>query len=207
VLPKVATIEEIKQKPNLSILALVSFIVSFIVARSFTILNPDTILLVGGDLHIHHFWYGLAMLATGGWLGISLENPRIDRVAAIIYGAGGGIIGDEIGLLLTFNDYWTSLTYTFIIVFLTSASILILLVRYQKTIRNEFTEFARSNFSLYFGVFVAAISLAFILETENILIMNASIGLAIMASIVITAYFIQRIRLRRKANAKSLRKR
>jgi hypothetical protein len=202
-----AAIEEIKQKPNLSILALVSFIVSFIVARSFTILNPDTILLVGGDLHIHHFWYGLAMLATGGWLGISLENPRIDRVAAIIYGAGGGIIGDEIGLLLTFNDYWTSLTYTFIIVFLTSASILILLVRYQKTIRNEFTEFARSNFSLYFGVFVAAISLAFILETENILIMNASIGLAIMASIVITAYFIQRIRLRRKANAKSLRKR
>jgi hypothetical protein len=202
-----ATIEEIKQKPNLSILALASFIVSFIVARSFTILNPDTILLVGGDLHIHHFWYGLAMLATGGWLGISLENPRIDRVAAIIYGAGGGLIGDEIGLLLTFNDYWTSLTYTFIIVFLTSASILILLVRYQKTIRNEFTEFARSNFSLYFGVFVAAISLAFILETENILIMNASIGLAIMASMVITAYFIQRIRLRRKANAKSLRKR
>jgi hypothetical protein len=207
VLPKVATIEEIKQKPNLSILALVSFIVSFIVARSFTILNPDTILLVGGGLHIHHFWYGLAMLATGGWLGISLENPRIDRVAAIIYGAGGGLIGDEIGLLLTFNDYWTSLTYTFIIVFLTSASILILLVRYQKAIRNEFAEFARSNFSLYFGVFVAAISLAFILETENILIMNASIGLAIMASIVITAYFIQRIRLRRKANAKSLRKR
>jgi len=197
-----AAIEEIKQKPNLSILALVSFIVSFIVARSFTILNPDTILLVGGDLHIHHFWYGLAMLATGGWLGISLENPRIDRVAAIIYGAGGGLIGDEIGLLLTFKDYWTSLTYTFIIVFLTFASILILLVRYQKTIRNEFTEFARSNFSLYFGVFVAVVSLAFILETEDILIMNVSIGLAIMAGIVIMAYFIQRVRLRRKTNAK-----
>lgn len=201
-LPKVAAIEEIKQKPNLSILALVSFVVSFIVARSFTILNPDTILLVGGDLHIHHFWYGLAMLTIGGWLGISLENPRIDRIAAIIYGAGGGLIGDEIGLLLTFNDYWTSLTYTFIIVFLTFASILILLVRYQKTIRNEFTEFARSNFSLYFGVFVAVVSLAFILETENILIMNVSIGLAIMASIVIMAYFIQRVRLRRKTNAK-----
>jgi len=197
-----AAIEEIKQKPNLSILALVSFIVSFIVARSFTILNPDTILLVGGGLHIHHFWYGLAMLATGGWLGISLENPRIDRVAAIIYGAGGGLIGDEIGLLLTFKDYWTSLTYTFIIVFLTFASILILLVRYQKTIRNEFTEFARSNFSLYFGVFVAVVSLAFILETEDILIMNVSIGLAIMAGIVIMAYFIQRVRLRRKTNAK-----
>jgi hypothetical protein len=43
------------------------------------------------------------MLAVGGWLGISYNNPRVDRVAAIIFGAGGGLIGDEAEILLTFK--------------------------------------------------------------------------------------------------------
>jgi hypothetical protein len=187
--------EKIQEKPNLSILAMVSFVASFIVARTFTILSPTTF-LSGGGFHIHHFWYGIALLAIGGWLGISYQSERIDRLAAILFGAGGGVLGDEFGLLLTLENYWTEITYTFIIVLLTSASILILLRKYSKTIRIEFSEFIRSNASLYFGFFLALISIAIILETDNITLAAISGVLTITACIIIIAYFIQRLRTR-----------
>jgi len=188
-----ATKERIQEKPNLSILAMTSFIVSFTVARAFTALNPNTV-LVSGDYHIHHFWYGIAMLAIGGWLGISYHSERIDRLAAILFGAGGGIIGDEIGLLLTLENYWAEITYTFIVVFLTFASMIILLNKYRKLIRTEFTQFLRSNASLYFGVFLAAVSIAFILETDNAAVIVVSSAFAVIACVIILAYFIQLIR-------------
>jgi len=189
--------EKIQEKPNLSILAMVSFIASFAIARTFTTLNPTTV-LIGGDYHIHHFWYGIALLAIGGWLGISYQSERTDRLAAILFGAGGGLIGDEVGLLLTLSAhaYWAEITYTFVIVFLTFASMLILVSRYHKTIQTEFTQFLRSNASLYFGVFLAAVSIAFILETDNATIITISSGLTVVACVVILAYFIQQIRIR-----------
>jgi len=185
--------EKIQERPNVSILAMISFIVSFTIARTFTALNPDTV-LISGDYHIHHFWYGIAMLAIGGWIGISYHSERIDRLAAILFGAGGGLIGDEIGLLLTLENYWAETTYTFIIVFLTFASMLILLNKYHKLIRTEFTQFLRSNASLYISVFIAAVSIAFILETDNATIITVSSALTIAACFIILAYFVQRIR-------------
>jgi hypothetical protein len=187
--------EEIKEKPNLSILALFSFVASFLIARAFTTLSPDTV-LVGGEFHIHHFWFGIALLAIGGWLGISLENPRIDRLAAILFGAGGGLIGDEIGLLLTLNDYWTEITYTAVILIFAFASMLILLFRFAEVIRTDFMEFLRSNAGLYFGVFLAAVSVAFILETTNPTIIIISSMSTTIACVIILVFFIQRIRRR-----------
>jgi len=190
--------EEIKEKPNLSIIALTSFIASFLIARIFTTLNPN-IVLVSGDYHIHHFWYGIALLAVGGWLGISYQSEKIDRLAAILFGAGGGLIGDEVGILLTLSAhaYWADITYTFIITFLIVASMVLLISKYRRTIQTEFSHFLRSNASLYIGVFMAAISLAFILETDNIVIISFSCFFAIIAFILVLSYFIQQIRIRR----------
>jgi hypothetical protein len=187
---------KIQEKPNLSILAMISFIASFTIARTFTTINPDTV-LTSGNYHIHHFWFGIALLAIGGWLGISYQNERTDRLAAILFGAGGGLIGDEAGLLLTLENYWAETTYTFIIVFLTFASMLILLNKYHKLIRTEFTQFLRSNASLYISVFIAAVSIAFILETDNTIIITVSSVLTIAACFIILAYFVQRIRTKR----------
>jgi hypothetical protein len=185
--------ERIQEKPNLSILAMISFIASFTVARIFTTLNPDTVLIGGGGYHIHHFWYGIAMLAIGGWLGISYSSERTDRLAAILFGAGGGLIGDEVGLLLTLENYWAEITYTFIILVVVFASMMILVNRYHEAIRTEFTEFLRSNASLYISVFIAAVSIAFILETDNTTIITISTVSTIAASIIILASFIQRV--------------
>ena len=188
--------EKIKERPNLSVLALVSFLASFMVARIFTMLSPSTVLISGG-YHIHHYWYGLIILAIGGWLGISYENERINRVAAILFGAGGGIIGDEVGLLLT-SEYWTGITFTFLMIFLAFASILILLFRFSRIILNEFSQFFRSQTSFYLGVFLATISVAFILETNDIAVMIASIVLTMIGLTIILLCFIHRFRTRKK---------
>lgn len=181
----------IREKPNLSLLALVSFITSFAVARIFTTLKPDTV-LTGGGYHLHHFWFGLILVVIGGWAGISYTSERVDRVAAIIFGAGGGLIGDEVGLLLTLGDYWTEITYTLIVLFVVLASMLSLFFRYSDKIRVEFTEFIRSNISLYFGVFLASVSAAFILEFDDPRIIGLSSASEIVALIIIIAYLIQK---------------
>jgi len=188
--------EKIKERPNLSVLALVSFLASFMVARIFTTLSPNTV-LISGSYHIHHYWYGLIILAIGGWLGISYENERINRVAAILFGAGGGIIGDEVGLLLT-SEYWTGITFTFLMIFLAFASILILLFRFSRIILNEFSQFFHRQTSFYLGVFLATISVAFILETNDIAVMIASIVLTMIGLAIILLYFIHRFRTRKK---------
>lgn len=194
---KISQEQKIRTKPNLSILALISFVASFAIARTFTTVSPNVV-LISGDFHIHHFWYGLALLAIGGWLGISYQSERIDRVAAIIFGAGGGIIGDEVAILLTLSAhaYWAEITYSFVIIFLAFISILILMNKYQKTIRTEFAQFLRSNASLYVSVFIVAVSIAFILETDDVIIMTASSVLTVVACFVILAYFVQRIKVK-----------
>jgi len=183
--------EKIKTKPNLSIIALMSFITSFVITRVFTSLFPGIILEVRG-YHIHHFWYGLAMLVVSGWLGISIEDERINRVAAILFGAGGGLVGDEIGLLLTFGDYWTEITYTIVIILAALASILMLMIRYSK-LNRDFADFLRSGATFYLGVFIFAVSIAFIFETENTLVILISGSSSIIALIMILTYFVQKI--------------
>jgi hypothetical protein len=195
--------ERVKRRPNLSMLALASFIASFTVSRTFATLSPGTV-LISGDFHIHHFWYGIALLAIGGWLGISYESARTNHLAAIFFGAGGGIIGDEFGLLLTLGDYWTGITYTLVTILLTCASAIILINRYSSMIRIEFAHFSRSNASFYFGVLLAAVSIALALETDDPLTIVFSGLLTIIACIVVLAYFVNRVRLRGKKNMQNI---
>jgi hypothetical protein len=199
---EIASSEKIVRRPSLSIRALISFIASFIIARMFTILNPSTVVLVGEEIHVHHFWYGIALLAIGGWLGISYDDERIDRLAAILFGAGGGLIADEVGLLLKFTDYWTELTYTLVMIFVALVSIMILIIRYSRTILREFFEFSSSNTSLYIGVFLEAVSVAFIMETDDLIINIVSSIVAIVALMFILAYFIQRIGVKHQKTEK-----
>lgn len=182
---------EVKRRPHLSVLALSSFIVAFLVARTFTSLNPNTHLIASG-FHIHHFWYGLALLVIGGWLGISYQDERIDRLAAIFFGVGGGLVGDEVGLLLTFENYWTGITYTFITVFLVLASILILFSLYSKVIRAEFSHVFSRHAHPYLGVFVASMTAAFILESDSMFVIIILSILTVAAIVFILAYFVRR---------------
>jgi hypothetical protein len=146
--------------------------------------------LIGNGIHIHHFWFGIALLAVGGWLGISYNDKDTDRLAAILYGAGGGLIVDEVGLLLTFGEYWTSLTYTFLVGFLAFVAILMFFYNYRQIVTTELKEFIGSKSSIYLGVFLFALSIAFILETTNVLVVVAASALAIAALVICVIYVI-----------------
>lgn len=187
--------KKIERRPNLSVLALISFAFSFAAARTFTTLSPKTTILTSG-YHIHHFWYGIILLAIGGWIGISYNEPRIDKIAAVIFGAGGGLIGDEVGILLALEEhnYWAGISYTFVIVLLTLASIMVLVNKYSRTILRDFAGFSRSRGGLYSAIFFAALLFAFLIDTDNIIIILVSGTLAIIASTIIISFFAQAIR-------------
>ena len=181
-------------------LALVSFALSFIVARVFTYLHPDVVLVSGG-IHIHHFWFGLAFLAVGGWLGISYTHKEIDMLAAVIYGVGGGLIADEVGLLLTFGDYYSGLTWTFVLLFVAFVSTLVLLFRYRQGIFEELHEFVGSKASIFIGAFLIAVSVAFLVQTENFLITLISLVLTIVGVLIVLGFLVHKSRQRRANNA------
>jgi len=187
------TEEKVEGRPSLSILAIISFIVAFLVTRAFTILMPHALLRIGG-FHIHHFWYGIALIAIGGWLGISYKGARIGRVAAILFGAGGGIFGDEVGLNLTGNNYWTGITYTLVIIFLTIVLLLALFFRYSSVLTAEFAGLTRSRASVYFSILLAVVSIAVLLRRINVTVTVVSAALALVSLFVIVSYFAQLLR-------------
>jgi hypothetical protein len=178
-------------KPHLVTAALVSFIISFITARVFTTFFPSTVLIASG-IHLHHFWFGIALLAIGGWIGISYNDKETDLLAAVLYGAGGGLIVDEVGLLLTFGNYWTSLTYTSLAIILAFVAILLVISRYRQTIETELLVFLRNRISLYLGVFLLAVSVAFVTETNNLAVTAIATALTIASIVIIIIHFAQR---------------
>ncbi len=190
--------------PHFSILALISFTASFAVARVFTTLSPSVVILVGNGIHIHHFWYGLALLAIGGWLGIINQTQSVDQLAAILYGAGAGLIADEFGLLLTFGDYWNTLTYTIVGMLLAFAFLALLLMKHRGAIRAQFGKLTRIDAVLYCGVFVAMVSVAFLTTTDNLAIIIVTSVLTIAALGMIVFYVICKLSLRNKKKIESV---
>ena len=187
-----------KEKPgrriSLTLLALISFVISFAIARTFTTIRRSIVLRIAG-FHIHHFWYGTILLGIGCvWLAVSYKEERIARPAAVLVGSGGGLIGDEVGLLLTGN-YWTGITYTVIVFFLAFISAALLFKKYSAAISDEMKGFTKSSASFYFGIILTAVSIAF-LRTRNSLMAHVSIVTTIAGCIIVIAYIIQRIRTR-----------
>ena len=78
--------------------------------------TPDVRFAIGRNIvlfghHIHHFYFGIGLIALAGWIAI-VGSPALGRRwQALMYGAGLGLFMDEIGLLLTWGDYYSSATY------------------------------------------------------------------------------------------------
>ncbi|WBB70064.1 hypothetical protein [Micromonospora sp. WMMD812] len=65
--------------------------------------------VVVGPVHIHHYLPGIALLATAGALGVRGSDKLVVHcLAGATYGAGCGLVTDELPLLLALRDvYWT----------------------------------------------------------------------------------------------------
>jgi hypothetical protein len=142
-----------------------AFVAGFLGARLFATLNP-TVVVARGGIHFHHFWYGLAMVVSTGWLGITLSNERMGRNLAIIFGLGAGLIGDEVGLLLTFGDYTSNLTEIFFVAAIAFIILVTLLSKGRRHIEKEVINISRKERLTQIGVFIGAFSVIFFAVEE-----------------------------------------
>ena len=153
---------------------------AFFGARVFAILNP-TVVVAQGSIHFHHFWYGLGMITLVGWLGIAFNRPRLVRTYAIIFGLGAGLIGDEVGLLLTFGDYQSSLTTDFFVGVIGFIILASTLVRYRKIVMKDVTHTSWNERLIYIGINLAGLSaIFFAVNSITLGLVLAAIGIILI---------------------------
>lgn len=90
-------------------LILLSFLVTFLVARIVTHLQRLDILPNSqAALHIHHLVPGIILILVSGYCGIAYAKEKfVERYMAIIFGIGAALTLDEFGLWLYLRDvYW-----------------------------------------------------------------------------------------------------
>jgi hypothetical protein len=169
---------------GLSVLLLLSFVTSFVTARVFATLNP-TVVVVSAGIHFHHFWYGFAMVSVAGLLGIVYALPAYKRMYTVVFGLGAGLIGDEVGLLLTFGDYNSSLTYFFFVIVVSVGSMVVLL-RDREQVENDVIRLARHERTLLTGIVVMGVSaLAFAADLYlfGVVIFAAGVVVAVLGAL------------------------
>ncbi len=162
----------------MAFIAIAAFPVSFFGSRVFATACL-TCVVVGSGIHFHHFWYGIGMVALAGWLAIvGKRTDRLDRAYALVYGLGLGLIGDEVGLLLTFGNYYSELTYQ---IFVGAIGLIILRalgIRFEERLRRDFMRMERWEGVGLVGLFLAGFStLFFAFDQDNIGASFALLGL------------------------------
>jgi len=165
-------------KHTLAFIAIAAFLVSFFGSRLFATVCP-TCVVVGSGIHFHHFWYGIGMVALTGWIAIvGRRTERLDRACALVYGLGLGLIGDEVGLLLTFGNYYSELTYQ---IFVGAIGLIILgalAIRFGERLRRDLKGMKPWEIVGLVGLFLAGFStLFFAFDQELIGIPFALIGI------------------------------
>jgi hypothetical protein len=85
---------------------------------------------------------------------------------AIIFGLGAGLIGDEVGLLLTFGDYTSNLTEIFFVAAIAFIILVTLLSKGRRHIEKEVINISRKERLTQIGVFIGAFSVIFFAVEE-----------------------------------------
>jgi len=103
-----------RRQDDLTFFILAAFIVTFALSRWTVRLFPSLFLDVAGT-HIHHFSYGIILLAVTGFIGVTGALHR-NRGLAVAYGVGLGLAVDETGMWLSLTDhYYNDVSYHAII--------------------------------------------------------------------------------------------
>src|SRR5437879_777918 len=151
---------------GLTFIATLTFVVSFFGSRLFATLFPNTVVMQGG-IHLHHFWYGIALISVAGWMGIAWRNERLYRLYAVLYGLGAGFVGDEVGLLLTFNNYRSGLTYLYLCADISFVIIATLFLRYRAQLQEELLKLSIRERVAMVGVYLTGYSVFFLLLSSG----------------------------------------
>lgn len=87
-----------RESPRLLFNILFAFLITFIVAHVYSRLVPFYVFIAG--YHIHHFYYGMFILAVTSIVGVVTDHDRVRHALSYWIGIGIGLIVDELGLLL-----------------------------------------------------------------------------------------------------------
>ena len=102
---------------------LISLLATLALARAFVLLTgaaettTETSTYIGrnliiGGYHIHHFFYGFALICAAAWIAIQYPTRNLPRLAAVLFGAGLGLCVDEMGYFLGGQvNYFDRTTY------------------------------------------------------------------------------------------------
>src|SRR5438445_13573089 len=94
------------------------------------------------------------MSGVAGWLGIGDHDRKVGRIYAVVFGVGGGFVGDEVGLLLTFGDYFSPLAQDFFVAAMAFLILTALMFRYGKQIKQNLLGLSRREQLSWGGVFL-----------------------------------------------------
>jgi hypothetical protein len=170
---------------GLTFIATVAFVSSFFGSRLFATLLPNTVVMPGG-IHLHHFWYGIALISVAGWMGIAWRNERLYRLYAVLYGLGAGFVGDEVGLLLTFNNYQSELTYLFFIAAISFVIIATLFLRYRAQLQEELLKLSLRERAVMVGVYLTGFSVFFLFLSSSVSLVGIPLALVGLTILFIT---------------------
>ena len=170
-------------KHDLSFLATLAFAGGFFGARLFHLAFPSLMIITQTGIHFHHFWYGLLMIGVAGWLGIVDNDPKLARIYAVVFGVGVGFVGDEVGLLLTFGDYFSPLTQDFFVAAMAFLILTALMFRYGKQIKKNLLGLSRREQLRWGGVFLVLFStIFFAFDAVELGTVSVLIGAALLVS-------------------------
>lgn len=101
-----------RESPRLIFNILIAFLGTFLIAHLYSLFVPLYVFVKG--YHIHHFYYGMLILAISAIAGILTANDRVRHTLSYAIGIGIGLIADELGLLLSCtSDTITGCSYLF----------------------------------------------------------------------------------------------
>ena len=181
---------------GLTFIATLAFVVSFFGSRLFATLFPNAVVIQGG-IHVHHFWYGLALMSAAGWMGIAWRNERLYRLYALLYGLGAGFVGDEIGLLLTLGNYQSELTYQFFVAAMSFVIIATIFLGYRSALTADLMKLSVRERILMVGAYLIGFSIFLIFLASGVSLIGIPLALVGLSLII---YVYAR---RREVRAKS----
>ena len=81
-----------------------AFVLTFVISRILNQLAPNFYLIGLSVGHVHHFAYGIFILAASGYLALIFGGPRAKYLISLFHGFGLGLAFDEYGLWLNLRD-------------------------------------------------------------------------------------------------------
>ena len=121
--PGVLKKEVTNPRKDTPFVVLISLLATLALARAFVLLTgaaettTETSTYIGrnliiGGYHIHHFFYGFALICAAAWIAIQYPTRNLPRLAAVLFGAGLGLCVDEMGYFLRGQvNYFDRTTY------------------------------------------------------------------------------------------------